>query len=302
MAVRFMIFIGWVLSACSFVIALASLTTPGASKLMSLAMIGWCLIFLPPFWKNTIKYGLPTNIIFRVVAFITLPIFFMTIATAIGYKPEVSTVKTQPEESSTGVSPPLVRTELPKPLSERITPKLPTSSISVSPNSIKAESPKPSTSSIEQVRRVTLTAKATPVGTKDLVVSGETDLPEGFLLSIEAIRWHFEKKDMQKHYLSLENVSPPPQLVEVKKGKFSAKFTVLTVEELRAALTSYYDSSDQPELGKSTIDNYISVDIFGDPRKQPAEIKKVIGENGEKIQRDPIKKWATVYLETRAEM
>jgi hypothetical protein len=138
---RLIIFIGWVLSACSFVIALASLTTPGASKLMSLAMIGWCLIFLPPFWKNTIKYGLPTNIISRVVAFITLPIFFMKMATANGYKPEVSTVKTQPEASSISVSPTPVKTEPPNPLSERVTPKPAKSSIAVSPSAIRAESP-----------------------------------------------------------------------------------------------------------------------------------------------------------------
>jgi hypothetical protein len=302
MVMRFMIFIGWVLSAFSFVIALAGLATPGAGKLISLALIGWCLIFLPPLWLRTIKHGLPINIVVRVVAFFTLPAIFVAIATANGYKPEVSTVKTQPEASSISVSPTPVRTETPKPLSERVTPKPATSSIAVLPTPIKAESPKPSTSSISQVRRVTLNARATPVGTNDLVVSGETDLPEGFLLSIQAIRWHFEKEDMQKHYLSFENITPPKQLVEVKNGKFSAKFTVLTVEELRAALTSYQDSFDQPKLGKSTIDNYISVDIFGDPRKQPAEIKKIIGENGEKIQRDPIKKWATVYLETRAEM
>jgi hypothetical protein len=299
---RVIVFIGWSLSTLFLVVALAGLATPGAGKLMSLAMIGWCSIFLPPFWKKTIQYGLPTNIISRVVAFITLPVLFMAMATANGYKPEVSTVKTQPEASSISVSPTPVKTEPPNPLSERVTPKPAKSSIAVSPTSIKAESPKPSISSINQVRRVTLTAKATPVGTNDLVVSGETDLPEGFLLSIQTIRWHFEKEDMQKHYLSLENISTPPQLVEVKNGKFSAKFTVITVEELRSALKSYYDSSDQPELGKSTIDNYISVNIFGDPRKQPAEIKKIIGENGEKIQRDPIEKWATVYLETRAEM
>lgn len=81
-------------------------------------MIGWCSIFLPPFWKKTIQYGLPTNIISRVVAFITLPVFFMAIATANGYKPEVSTVRNQPEASSISVSPTPVRTELPKPLSE----------------------------------------------------------------------------------------------------------------------------------------------------------------------------------------
>jgi hypothetical protein len=303
MVMRFMIFIGWVLSAFSFVIALAGLATPGAGKLISLALIGWCLIFLPPLWHRTIKHGLPVNIVVRAVAFFTLPLIFASMATAIEHKPEVSTVKTQPEASSTSVSPTPVRTELPRPLSERVTSKPAANSITVSPTSIKAESSKPSTSSISQVRRVTLNAKATPVGTNDLVVSGETDLPEGFLLSISAIRWHFEKEDMQKHYLSLENVNPPKQLVEVKNGKFSAKFIVLTVEELRATLTSYQDIFDQPELGKSTIDNYISVDIFGDPRKQTAEIQKVIGEHGEKIQRDPIiKKWATVYLETRAEM
>jgi hypothetical protein len=60
---RVIVFIGWSLSTLFLVIALAGLVTPGAGKLMSLAMIGWCLIFLPPFWKKTIQYGLPKNII-----------------------------------------------------------------------------------------------------------------------------------------------------------------------------------------------------------------------------------------------
>jgi hypothetical protein len=85
MVIRFMIFIGWVLSAFSFVIALAGLATPGAGKLISLALIGWCLIFLPPLWHRTIKHGLPVNIVVRVMAFFTLPVIFMAIATANGY-------------------------------------------------------------------------------------------------------------------------------------------------------------------------------------------------------------------------
>jgi hypothetical protein len=105
MVIRFMIFIGWVLSAFSFVIALAGLATPGAGKLISLALIGWCLIFLPPLWHRTIKHGLPVNIVVRAVAFFTLPAIFVAMATANGYKPEVSTVKTQPEASSISVSP-----------------------------------------------------------------------------------------------------------------------------------------------------------------------------------------------------
>jgi hypothetical protein len=91
MAVRFMIFIGWILSAFSFVIALAGLTTPGAGKLISLALIGWCLIFLPPLWHRTIKHGLPVNIVARAVAFFTLPLLFVAMATAIGYhSPQVA--------------------------------------------------------------------------------------------------------------------------------------------------------------------------------------------------------------------
>jgi hypothetical protein len=95
---RVLIFIGWSLSAFSFILALGGLTIPGAGKIISLAMIGWCLIFLPPLWKKTIKYGLSINFISRVIAFVTIPVLFTIIAIENGYKSsEVSTVKTLPE-------------------------------------------------------------------------------------------------------------------------------------------------------------------------------------------------------------
>jgi hypothetical protein len=169
-----MVFVGWVLSAFSFVIALAGLATPGAGKLISLALIGWCLIFLPPLWRRTIKYGLPVNIVVRVGAFFTLPVMFMTIATANGYRPEVSTVKTQPEASSISVSPTPVRTEPPNPLSERVTPKPATSSIAVDPTSTKVESPNPlSNSPTQKEIQPEVSPRRESLSINDLMQSGQ---------------------------------------------------------------------------------------------------------------------------------
>jgi hypothetical protein len=141
-----MVFIGWGLAGLSFVVALAGLSTPGAGKLISLAFFGWALLFLPPLWNTTIKYGLPVNIVFRAVALITLPVIFASIATANGYKgSEVSTVTIQPTTSPIVVSPSPSKMESPKPSKESVIPQPSTSSIAVSPP--KPEQPKPSVES-----------------------------------------------------------------------------------------------------------------------------------------------------------
>jgi hypothetical protein len=89
MSRRFMVFIGWGLSSFCFLLAFVYLfSTPGAGKLISLSIAGWGLIFLPPLWDKTIKYGLPTNIISRLIAFVVLPIIFSVLAIAGGYQPE----------------------------------------------------------------------------------------------------------------------------------------------------------------------------------------------------------------------
>jgi hypothetical protein len=136
------VFIGWGLAGLSFVVALAGLSTPGAGKFISLAFLGWSLLFLPPLWNKTIKYGLPVNIVFRVVAFITLPVIFSSIAIANGYKgSEVSTVTMQPTTSPTVVSPSPSKIESPKPSRESAIPQPSTSSIAVSPPKLEPHKP-----------------------------------------------------------------------------------------------------------------------------------------------------------------
>lgn len=79
---RSMIFIGYGLSAFSFVLAIA-----GAGKIIALAFLGWFLIFLPPIWFKTIRYGLLANIVTRAGAFILFPVFFSLPATSDDYQP-----------------------------------------------------------------------------------------------------------------------------------------------------------------------------------------------------------------------
>jgi CBS domain-containing protein len=119
-----MVFVGWVLSAFSFVIALAGLATPGAGKLISLALIGWCLIFLPPLWRRTIKYGLPVNIVVRVVAFFTLPVIFVAMATANEYHspPVADSSQKKPDKEPATASKQPVKEVTPKAI-EKVTPE-----------------------------------------------------------------------------------------------------------------------------------------------------------------------------------
>jgi hypothetical protein len=84
---RFLTFIAWSLSALSLIFLLGALSMPGAGKIFSLAFVGWFLIFLPPLWIKTLRYGLLRNITFRTLAFFILPIIFMATALANGYQP-----------------------------------------------------------------------------------------------------------------------------------------------------------------------------------------------------------------------
>ena len=102
--------VGWSLSGLSFVIALAGLTTPGAGKLISLAFFGWSVIFIPPLWKRTIKYGLTINIISRVLALVLLPLAFSLIAIANGHQSPKETVVNAKSDPSSSTKPSEVNT------------------------------------------------------------------------------------------------------------------------------------------------------------------------------------------------
>jgi hypothetical protein len=296
-----MVFIGWGLAGLSFVVAIAGLSIPGAGKLISLAFFGWALLFLPPLWSKTIQYGLPVNIVFRVAALITLPLIFTSIAMANGYKgAEVSTVTMQPTASPSNTLASPISTVSPSPV------KIVSPSPSI--NASKTNSPKPlietatsspiSTSSSGVTAKeglpVTLTTKGSPVGTNGLAINGETNLPEDFILTVRVCRYHFEKKDVQKHCLGINNINPSEQLVPVKNGKFSVRFTVPTIDELRNALTALEDGLGEPGLGQSPIDNYISIDISGDPRKQSEKIMDLLGKKGEQLKGDLVENWTDV--------
>lgn len=107
---RFLGFIAWSLSGLSFVIALAGLSAPGASKLISLAFFGWSLIFMPPLWKKTIEYGLTVNIISRVLALVLLPLTFSLISVATDYQSPKKTVVETKSDSIISTKPSEVNT------------------------------------------------------------------------------------------------------------------------------------------------------------------------------------------------
>ncbi len=104
---------GWGVSASSLVFLLVALSAPGAGKIFSLTFLGWILIFLPPIWLKTLKYGLTVNIISRALAFVVFPLIFMTIALANGYQPsEVAKEKTKAGPTVLIASPKLVKTDI----------------------------------------------------------------------------------------------------------------------------------------------------------------------------------------------
>lgn len=74
MVKRILSFIGWVLAIFCLISALGNIGS-GAVKI-GIGILIWSLIFLPPLYRATGRYGLTKNIAARVVLFIFVPVVF----------------------------------------------------------------------------------------------------------------------------------------------------------------------------------------------------------------------------------
>ncbi len=87
--IKIFTFIGWGLSALLFLVGITSIASQPS---MAIVMILWGLLFLPPLWKTTAKFGRVGNIVARVVIFLVSP------ALTMGSTPQNSTSVVNPAD------------------------------------------------------------------------------------------------------------------------------------------------------------------------------------------------------------
>lgn len=135
--------------------------------------------------------------------------------------------------------------------------------------------PSPSLSSEVKPINVQLNVTATRVNPKKVLVNGLTNLPDGFIFTVSACRYHIEKSDNEEH--CFEKTNPVDQDPSVSKGKFAATFVVPTTSELKTSLNKYATDIQELSLTQSKINNFVTIEITGTPRKQNDKILDLLG-------------------------
>lgn len=138
-----------------------------------------------------------------------------------------------------------------------------------------AAKPSPTLSSEVKPINVQLKITATKVTPKKVLVNGLTNLPDGFVFTVSACRYHIEKSDNKKH--CFERANPLEQYPSVSKGKFATTFIVPTMLELKASLNNYASDIQELSLTQSQINNFVTIEIVGTPRKQDDKILGLLG-------------------------
>lgn len=119
---------------------------------------------------------------------------------------------------------------------------------------------------------VQMEVQATPKG-NSLIVNGQTNLPDGFRLSLSTCRYHIEPDG--EHCLG--TIPQGDQTVTVSGGKFSATLFPATAEQVKAGLVAFEQDFQQPGLSASQINNFVTLSITGTPVSQSSAILALIG-------------------------
>ncbi len=102
-------------------------------------------------------------------------------------------------------------------------------------------------------------------------VSGSTNLPDGFQVTISTCRFYLGSND-ERYCLS------PTQLpVEVEDGEFTSQFVIINAADLNTAVTAYAEATGDPAAQDPSIDEDLTVKLLVTPRTQSEEIQCLIG-------------------------
>ncbi|MGD1907078.1 MAG: hypothetical protein ACFB0C_13930 [Leptolyngbyaceae cyanobacterium] len=124
-----------------------------------------------------------------------------------------------------------------------------------------------------QKSAITLSATAKIHSQGMVLVSGQTNLPEGFILSINLYRAYSDEYGTNAEKPHVNTYVRVP----VSKGQFSAELSVPTVEDVQQQLSQWSQLSGQTALAYSSINEHINVTISGTPVNQPNKVLAVIG-------------------------
>lgn len=102
-------------------------------------------------------------------------------------------------------------------------------------------------------------------------VSGSTNLPDGFQLTISTCRFYLGS-DGERYCLS-----PVQEPVSVEDGAFDTRFLIINGTDLNTAVTAYAQATGDPAAQEVTIDQDLTVKLLGTPRTQTPAIQCLIG-------------------------
>lgn len=136
-------------------------------------------------------------------------------------------------------------------------------------------------------------------GESSVLVNGKTNLPDGYVLILNACRYHQGPYEPQcRSVKDGESFQGSPQEVAVQDGEFSAELSpIRSVDEIRALLEKSWaleqeisemsgipiDESGLTYTSDFLVDAQVTVDVYGFVGDQPPEILEIIGEEGENL-------------------
>ena len=114
----------------------------------------------------------------------------------------------------------------------------------------------------------------TQINGQKIIVSGETNLPDGFVVSVSGSRYHLEPDG--PHVMSTVHEDSDVKATVIE-GRFQAEITVPTVQQVRQGLIDFGKLMQDPNLENSPINEHVDISIVGTPMAQDDSILQLIG-------------------------
>ncbi|MBW4656053.1 MAG: hypothetical protein KME20_23895 [Kaiparowitsia implicata GSE-PSE-MK54-09C] len=107
-----------------------------------------------------------------------------------------------------------------------------------------------------------------------VIVSGETNLPNGFIMSVSGSRYHIEADG--PHEMSTVHPGNSAK-VAVSNGRFQAEVIIPTIHQVKQGLVEFGQAIGDPGLANSPINQHADIYIVGTPMNQDDAILQLVG-------------------------
>lgn len=112
------------------------------------------------------------------------------------------------------------------------------------------------------------------INSKQIYVKGWTNLPAGFIFTVGACRYVISASQKRT---CLPTANPKTQDVIVTEGTFEATFSVPPKEQVKKAWNNLPKTSNSFQDKEAIPEDFVTLEVIGNPAKQKGEILKVIG-------------------------